>query len=358
VFNSFLVDLPVPLSLNISWRLGSALGLILAIQIVTGLCLALHYTTEVRAAFNSIVRIQYHVNLGWGVRLAHANGASLFFILIYLHVLRNMWYGSYRNSVTWVVGVILLLLRIITAFIGYVLPWGQISYWGATVITNLIGAVPNFGPNLLLWVWGGFSVAGPTLVRFFAFHYLCPFILLVLVISHLLALHRGGSSNPLGITSRVRKISFHPYFSRKDFIGFGWMGLSLVLLTFLYPHFLLDPDNFFLADSLVTPAHIQPEWYFLFAYTVLRRIPNRLGGVITMAMAILSLLFMSFTARRSYRGSIFYPVRRALNRILIFILVSLTWLGIKVADWPYSFLGECCTGVYFVLLLLAYIRTY
>nr|AFV57320.1 cytochrome b [Harpadon nehereus] len=281
IANDALVDLPAPSNISALWNFGSLLGLCLITQIVTGLFLAMHYTSDVATAFSSVAHICRDVNYGWMIRNLHANGASFFFICIYIHIARGLYYGSYLYMETWNIGVILLLLVMMTAFVGYVLPWGQMSFWGATVITNLLSAVPYVGGTLVEWIWGGFSVDKATLTRFFAFHFLFPFVIVAVTAIHLLFLHETGSNNPTGINSDVDKIAFHPYFIYKDLLGFVIMLAGLSALAFFYPNLLGDPDNFTPANPLVTPPHIKPEWYFLFAYAILRSIPNKLGGVST-----------------------------------------------------------------------------
>nr|BDA81284.1 cytochrome b [Rhinogobius similis] len=285
IANDALVDLPAPSNISAWWNFGSLLGLCLIAQIATGLFLAMHYTSDIATAFSSVAHICRDVNFGWLIRNMHANGASFFFICIYLHIGRGLYYGSYLYKETWNIGVILLLLVMMTAFVGYVLPWGQMSFWGATVITNLLSAVPYVGGTLVQWIWGGFSVDNATLTRFFAFHFLFPFVILAATVLHLLFLHETGSNNPAGLNSDADKIPFHPYFSYKDLLGFAIMLLALTSLALFSPNYLGDPDNFTPANPLVTPPHIKPEWYFLFAYAILRSIPNKLGGVLVLLQA-------------------------------------------------------------------------
>lgn len=277
IINNSLIDLPTPSNISTWWNFGSLLGLCLIIQLTTGIFLAIHYTADINIAFNRIRHICRDVNFGWLLRTIHANGASFFFICLYIHVGRGIYYGSYNLIHTWIVGILILFLVIAAAFIGYVLPWGQISFWGATVITNLLSAIPYLGTDLVQWVWGGFAVDNATLTRFFTFHFIIPFIVAAFVIIHLLFLHQTGSNNPMGINRNLDKIPFHPYFTFKDITGFIVLLILLTILSLINPYLLGDPDNFTPANPLVTPVHIQPEWYFLFAYAILRSIPNKLG---------------------------------------------------------------------------------
>nr|YP_010883680.1 cytochrome b [Simulium jisigouense]WIV81720.1 cytochrome b [Simulium jisigouense] len=352
IANNALVDLPAPSNISIWWNYGSLLGLCLIIQIATGLFLAMHYTADIELAFNSVNHICRDVNYGWLLRTLHANGASFFFICIYLHIGRGIYYGSYLYTPTWLVGVIILFLVMGAAFMGYVLPWGQMSFWGATVITNLLSAVPYLGIDLVQWVWGGFAVDNATLTRFFTFHFLIPFIVAAATMVHLLFLHQTGSNNPLGINSNVDKIPFHPYFSFKDIVGFITMVMFLVLLTLTNPYLLGDPDNFIPANPLVTPVHIQPEWYFLFAYAILRSIPNKLGGVIALVLSIAILMILPFTANSKLRGIQFYPVNQVLFWGMVGTVILLTWIGARPVEDPYILTGQLLTVVYFSYYIL------
>nr|AFI54810.1 cytochrome b [Eucorysses grandis] len=318
IINSSLVDLPSPSSLSLWWNFGSLLGMCLMIQIVTGVFLAMHYTANIELAFNSVIHICRDVNNGWLLRYTHANGASMFFICLYLHIGRGMYYGSYKLMMTWNTGILLLFMTMGTAFLGYVLPWGQMSLWGATVITNLLSAIPYLGNTLVMWLWGGFSVDNATLTRFFTLHFLLPFIIAAFVMIHLLFLHQTGSNNPLGMNSNYDKMPFHPYYSIKDMLGFMVALMMLSLLVLLEPQMLGDPENFIPANPLVTPVHIQPEWYFLFAYTILRSIPNKLGGVIAMMMSIAIIVILPMSNKSKFQGSTFYP----LNKIMFLIFCS------------------------------------
>nr|ALO77403.1 cytochrome b [Agonum muelleri] len=352
IANGALVDLPTPTNISLWWNFGSLLGLCLIIQIATGLFLAMHYTANIDLAFNSVSHICRDVNYGWLLRTLHANGASFFFICIYLHIGRGMYYGSYKFTHTWMVGVIILFLVMGTAFMGYVLPWGQMSFWGATVITNLLSAIPYLGTMLVQWVWGGFAVDNATLTRFFTIHFLLPFIVAAMVMIHLLFLHQTGSNNPLGINSNIDKIPFHPYFSYKDIMGFILLLMTLTILTLLDPYYLGDPDNFTPANPLVTPVHIQPEWYFLFAYAILRSIPNKLGGVIALVMSILILMILPFTNNSNFQSLKFYPINQILFWFFFIIVVLLTWIGMRPVEDPYIFTGQILTVLYFMYFII------
>nr|AYW52128.1 cytochrome b [Harpalinae sp. 3 ACP-2013] len=352
IANSALIDLPTPANISLWWNFGSLLGLCLIIQILTGLFLAMHYTANVDMAFNSVSHICRDVNYGWLLRTLHANGASFFFICIYIHIGRGMYYGSYKFMHTWMVGVIILFLVMGTAFMGYVLPWGQMSFWGATVITNLLSAIPYLGTMLVQWVWGGFAVDNATLTRFFTIHFLLPFIVTAMVMIHLLFLHQTGSNNPLGMNSNIDKIPFHPYFSFKDMMGFIMLMMTLTILTLLNPYYLGDPDNFTPANPLVTPVHIQPEWYFLFAYAILRSIPNKLGGVIALVMSILILMILPFYNMSNFQSLKFYPLNQFLFWSFFIIVVLLTWIGMRPVEDPYIFTGQILTGLYFIYFMI------
>ncbi|YP_009235830.1 cytochrome b (mitochondrion) [Bactrocera latifrons] len=352
IANNALVDLPAPINLSAWWNFGSLLGLCLIIQILTGLFLAMHYTADINLAFNSVNHICRDVNYGWLLRTLHANGASFFFICIYLHIGRGIYYGSYLFKPTWLVGVLILFLVMATAFMGYVLPWGQMSFWGATVITNLLSAIPYLGIDLVQWVWGGFAVDNATLTRFFTFHFILPFIVLAMTLIHLLFLHQTGSNNPIGLNSNIDKIPFHPYFSYKDIVGFIIMIASLVILTLTNPYLLGDPDNFIPANPLVTPVHIQPEWYFLFAYAILRSIPNKLGGVIALVLSIAILAILPLYHLSNFRGIQFYPINKILFWIMVVTVMLLTWIGARPVEEPYVLVGQILTIIYFLYYII------
>nr|BAM75216.1 cytochrome b [Prionace glauca]BAM75233.1 cytochrome b [Prionace glauca] len=352
IMNHALVDLPAPSNISLWWNFGSLLGLCLIIQILTGLFLAMHYTADISMAFSSVIHICRDVNYGWLIRNIHANGASLFFICVFLHIARGLYYGSYLYKETWNIGVILLFLLMATAFVGYVLPWGQMSFWGATVITNLLSAFPYIGDILVQWIWGGFSVDNATLTRFFAFHFLLPFLILALTVIHLLFLHETGSNNPLGINSNADKISFHPYFSYKDLLGFFIMIFFLATLALFMPNLLGDAENFIPANPLVTPPHIKPEWYFLFAYAILRSIPNKLGGVLALLFSIFILMLVPLLHTSKQRSTIFRPMTQIFFWLLVANLIILTWIGGQPVEQPFIMVGQIASTSYFALFLI------
>nr|YP_010481472.1 cytochrome b [Apatura iris]QVX31428.1 cytochrome b [Apatura iris] len=352
IINNSLIDLPSPSNISSWWNFGSLLGLCLMIQIITGLFLTMYYTANIELAFYSVNYICRNVNYGWLIRTLHANGASFFFICVYFHIGRGMYYESFNFKYTWIVGIIILFLLMATAFMGYVLPWGQMSFWGATVITNLLSAIPYLGTNLVNWIWGGFAVDNATLTRFYTFHFLLPFIILMMTMIHLLFLHQTGSNNPLGINSNMDKIPFHPFFVFKDLIGFIILIFLLTILSLINPYLLGDPDNFIPANPLVTPIHIQPEWYFLFAYAILRSIPNKLGGVIALVMSILILIILPFTFNKKIQGIQFYPLNQIMFWSLIAIIILLTWIGARSVEIPYILTGQLLTILYFSYFII------
>nr|YP_010327010.1 cytochrome b [Cosmia restituta]UNP54259.1 cytochrome b [Cosmia restituta] len=352
IINGSLIDLPSPSNISAWWNFGSLLALCLIIQILTGLFLTMYYTANIEMAFYSVNYICRNVNYGWLIRTIHANGASFFFICIYLHIGRGIYYESFNLKYTWMVGVIILFLLMATAFMGYVLPWGQMSFWGATVITNLLSAIPSLGVMLVNWIWGGFAVDNATLTRFYTFHFLLPFIILMMTMIHLLFLHQTGSNNPLGMNSNLDKIPFHPFFTFKDLIGFIILLFLLTILTLTNPYLLGDPDNFIPANPLVTPVHIQPEWYFLFAYAILRSIPNKLGGVIALVMSILILIILPFTFNKKIQGIQFYPINQILFWSMVTIVILLTWIGARPVEDPYIITGQLLTVLYFSYFII------
>nr|AMJ17388.1 cytochrome b [Rondotia menciana] len=352
IINNSLIDLPTPLNISSWWNMGSLLALCLMIQIITGLFLTMYYTANIDMAFYSVNYICRNVNYGWMIRTLHANGASFFFICIYLHIGRGIYYESFNFKYVWLIGIFILLMLMATAFMGYVLPWGQMSFWGATVITNLLSAIPYLGTMLVNWIWGGFAVDNATLTRFYTFHFLLPFIIVMLTMIHLLFLHQTGSNNPLGVNSNLDKIPFHPFFIFKDLIGFIILIMMLTLLTLINPYLLGDPDNFIPANPLVTPVHIQPEWYFLFAYAILRSIPNKLGGVIALLMSILILIILPFTFNKKIQGIQFYPLNQIIFWSFLMITILLTWIGARPVENPYIITGQLLTILYFSYFLL------
>nr|YP_010743886.1 cytochrome b [Polythlipta liquidalis]WET30826.1 cytochrome b [Polythlipta liquidalis] len=347
IINNSLIDLPTPSNISSLWNFGSLLAMCLIIQIITGLFLTMYYTANIELAFYSINYICRNVNYGWLIRTLHANGASFFFICIYIHIGRGIYYESFNFKYTWMIGVIILFLLMATAFMGYVLPWGQMSFWGATVITNLLSAIPYLGTMLVNWIWGGFAIDNATLTRFYTFHFILPFIILMMTMIHLLFLHQTGSNNPLGINSNLDKIPFHPFFTFKDMIGFIMILFSLIMLTLTNPYLLGDPDNFIPANPLVTPIHIQPEWYFLFAYAILRSIPNKLGGVIALIFSILILIILPLTFFKKMQGIQFYPLNQILFWTMVSTIILLTWIGARPVETPYIIVGQLLTIIYF-----------
>nr|YP_010478217.1 cytochrome b [Nesophrosyne sp. 302 GMB-2012]UVI59661.1 cytochrome b [Nesophrosyne sp. 302 GMB-2012] len=347
IINNAIIDLPTPINLSTWWNFGSILGMCLSIQLITGILLSMHYTANIQEAFNSLSHIMRDVNYGWLMRNIHSNGASVFFICLYLHVGRGIYYGSYHLNKTWNMGIIILLMTMATAFLGYVLPWGQMSFWGATVITNLLSAFPYIGTMLVNWIWGGFSVDNATLSRFFSLHFMLPFIIMMLTLIHLFFLHLTGSSNPMGINSELDKIPFHPFFSIKDLMGFAITITALLMLTLSNPYMLSDPDNFTPANPMVTPIHIQPEWYFLFAYAILRSIPNKLGGVMALFLSILILVVLPFSMNSKFSGIQFYTLNQITFWMFITTVFLLTWIGARPVELPYTNTGLTFTIMYF-----------
>nr|QLY89939.1 cytochrome b [Brachycentrus maculatus] len=352
IMTNSLVNLPTPSNISFMWNMGSTLGLCLMIQILTGLFLTMNYIPNVEMAFSSLDHIYRNVNYGWLIRIIHTNGASFFFICLYIHIGRGIYYESFMFKFTWMIGIIIFLLCMMTAFMGYVLPWGQMSFWGATVITNLLSAVPYAGTELVQWIWGGFSVNNATLNRFFMFHFIMPFVILMFSIIHLVFLHQTGSSNPLSVNNNIDKIPFHPYFTFKDIMGFFIFLVLILILCMKAPFLLGDPDNFIPANPMITPIHIQPEWYFLFAYAILRSIPNKLGGVIALVMSILILFNMPFTFNKNIKGIQFYSLNKILFWNFIFVFFILTWLGSCPMEYPYMMLSQVLTFFYFSYFIL------
>jgi quinol-cytochrome oxidoreductase complex cytochrome b subunit len=359
IAGDYVVDSPSPINLSYFWGFGSLLGLTLILLVATGISLAMHYTANTELALLSVENIMRSVNLGWLLRYGHANLASLFFIFVYLHVGRNLFYGSYKQprALLWIIGVVIFIVMMATAFIGYVLPWGQMSLWGATVITNLLSAVPLIGHELVLFIWGGFSVDNATLNRFFALHYLLPFLLIALVILHLMALHANGSNNPLGIASLVNRIRFHPYFTTKDLVGFMWAALFIGAIIFYAPNYFGHPDNSIPANPLVTPHSIVPEWYFLPFYAILRAIPSKAGGVLAMGAALLAFIPLPFLSNSS-RSNRFRPGHQLLFWPFVANFLFLLSLGSQPIAQPFILLGQLSTVAYFTLLALIALPPY
>lgn len=360
-FLKHLGEYRAPKNLSYMWNLGSIAGLGLVIQILTGIFLAMHYTPHVDHAFESVENIMRNVNNGWLIRYLHAVGASMFFIATYIHIARSLYYGSYKapREILWFIGIIIFLVMMATAFMGYVLPWGQMSYWGATVITNLFSAIPVIGKSIVTWLWGGFSVANPTLNRFFALHYLLPFIIVALVMLHIVALHKHGSNNSKGIDVKSEKdtIPFHPYYTVKDFVGFGFFFLLFAYFTFYEPNYLGHPDNYIPANPLVTPAHIVPEWYFLPFYAILRAVPSKLGGVVLMFASILIFFFLPWLDKSPVRSANYRPYFRVAYFVFIADVVLLGYIGGQPAEEPFITISRVATIYYFFhfLVLLPWI---
>lgn len=350
--NSTVVDLPSPASISYFWNFGSLLGLCLVVQILTGIFLAMHYCADVSLAFSSIAHITRDVNYGFVLKYLHANGASAFFICVYIHIARGLYYGSYLRKHLWTSGTTILLIMMLTAFIGYVLPWGQMSFWGATVITNFLSAVPYIGNDIVQWVWGGFSVSNATLNRFFSLHYLFPFVLAGLIIVHLVLLHVNGSNSPTGLNPNSDKVPFHIYFTTKDAYGFILMFILLTLLVFYAPNYLGDPENFINANPLVTPVHIMPEWYFLFAYAILRAIPDKLGGVVALVASILVLLVIPMVHTSKLKGLTFRPLAKFAYWLFMTNFILLTWIGSKPVEEPFILIGQISSIFYFSYFLI------
>lgn len=353
IVNSTLIDLPAPANLSVNWNYGSLLGLVLVIQLVRGIVLATRFSGHVDMSFDSVIMLYQDSNYGWLIRLVHSTGASFFFLFIYLHIGRNLYYGSYIYPELWNIGVIIYLILIGTAFLGYVLPWGQISYWAATVITNLLSAIPYLGKIVVEWVWGGFAVSNPTLTRFFALHYLLPFVITALVVIHIFYLHQEGSSNPLGISSSTNKVAFHYFYSVKDLYVYFVSIFFFIVFTLKYGYLFIDAENWIPANALVTPNHIQPEWYFLFAYAILRSIPNKLGGVIgLLASVIILFTFPLIGSNLYFRGFFYHPLSRVLFWLFVSNFLLLTWLGRCPAESPFVEVALSSTVVYFFLTAL------
>jgi ubiquinol-cytochrome c reductase cytochrome b subunit len=354
--DSHVINYPTPINLNYMWSFGSTAGICLGIQILTGIFLAMHYSSHVDYAFSSVEHIMRDVNNGWLIRYLHANGASMFFIVTYCHIFRGLYFGSYMNprGPLWNSGVIIFLLMMGTGFMGYVLPWGQMSFWGATVITNLASAIPVIGGAVVEWLWGGFSVANATLNRFFSLHYLLPFVIAGLVMVHLSLLHTLGSNNPLGINKNIDTVSFYPYFYVKDLLAFFVLIALFSFFVFFFPNYLGHADNYIPANPLVTPAHIVPEWYFLPFYAILRSIPDKLGGVVAMVAAILILLLLPVINTSEIRSTKFRPIYGLAYWFLVSDFLILGWIGQQPVETPYLEVGQIATAFYFLFFLVLF----
>ena len=347
---------PYPKNLSYWWNFGSIAGIALLVQILSGLFLAMHYVPNTKLAFDSVEHIMRDVNYGWLIRYIHAVGASMFFVALYAHITRGLYYGSYRSprEVLWWVGIIIFLLTMATAFMGYVLPWGQMSFWGATVITNLFSAIPVVGESIVTWLWGGYSVDNPTLNRFFVLHFLMPFVIVGIVLLHLVALHQTGSNNPSGVPMKSKKdaIPFHPYFTVKDLVGFVAFFLVFGYFLFFYPNSLGHPDNYIPANPMVTPAHIVPEWYFLPFYAILRAVPDKLGGVLMMFGAIVLLFFLPYLDKSPVRSGAYRPLFKKFFYLFIVNFCLLGWLGKSPAEGWYILASRLSTLYYYAYFLL------
>jgi ubiquinol-cytochrome c reductase cytochrome b subunit len=355
-FIKHLGEYRTPRNLSYMWSFGSIAGIALVIQIITGIFLAMHYVPSAAHAFDSVENIMRNVNYGWLIRYIHAVGASMFFIAVYIHIFRGLYYGSYKSprELLWFLGIIIFIIMMATAFMGYVLPWGQMSFWGATVITNLFSAVPLVGEKIVTWLWGGFAVGEPTLNRFFALHYLLPFLIVAIVLLHLVALHHHGSNNPTGLDVKSEKdtIPFHPYYTVKDFVGFGVYFLIFAYMIFYQPNYLGHPDNYIPANPLVTPPHIVPEWYFLPFYAILRSVPSKLGGVIAMFGAIAILFALPWLDRSKVRSGTYRPWFKKFFWLLLIDCVVLGYIGGQPPEGIYVIIGRLATLYYFFHFLI------
>nr|BCG67442.1 cytochrome b [Amblyomma testudinarium] len=347
-----LINLPTPSNISYMWNFGSLLGMCLIMQIMSGFFLAMSFSSDISTAFSMISHIQRDVNFGWLIRSIHANGASLFFIFIYIHIGRGIYYSSFFFYKVWISGTIIIFILMATAFLGYILPWGQMSFWGATVITNLISAIPYLGQSIIHWVWGGFSVDNNTLIRFFSLHFILPFILMMMSMIHIMLIHEKGSSNPIGTILNIDKIPFHPYFTIKDLLGVMIFMIPFLFLIMLFPYKLMDAENFNMANPMITPPHIQPEWYFLFAYAILRSIPNKLGGVIALIFSILIIIFLPFMMKNKLSSFYFNNLKKLNFWFLINIFMLLTYLGAMPIEYPYDMMSKILTSLYFMMFII------
>nr|BCW91336.1 cytochrome b [Amblyomma sp.] len=347
-----LINLPTPTNISYMWNFGSLLGMCLFMQIMSGFFLAMSFSSDISTAFSMISHIQRDVNFGWLIRSIHANGASLFFIFIYIHIGRGIYYSSFFFYKVWISGTIIIFILMATAFLGYILPWGQMSFWGATVITNLISAIPYLGQSITYWIWGGFSVNNNTLIRFFSLHFILPFILMTMSMIHIMLIHEKGSSNPIGTILNIDKIPFHPYFSIKDLLGVLTFFIPFMFFIMLFPYKLMDAENFNMANPMITPPHIQPEWYFLFAYAILRSIPNKLGGVIALIFSILIIIILPFMMNNKLSSFYFNNFKKINFWFLINIFMLLTYLGAMPIEHPYDLMSKILTSLYFMMFII------
>lgn len=349
IVNFHAIDYPTPVNLNYWWNFGFLSAFCLGIQIVTGILLAMNYTPHVDLAMASVEHIMRDIDYGWLIRYTHANGASMFFVMVYIHIARGLYYGSYMppKELSWIVGVVIFILMMATAFMGYVLPWGQMSFWGATVITNLFSVIPVYGTDIVTWLWGAFNVGNATLNRFFSLHYLLPFAIAGAVFVHLAYIHKDGSNNPLGVNGNIDKISFYPYFYIKDLYSTILFSIIFSLFVFFAPNILNHPDNYIEANPLVTPPHIVPEWYFLPFYAILRSIPHKAGGIVAMGAALIVLLLLPFINTSEIRSSAFRPLFRKFYWLFIGNCLILGWIGGQPVEDPYVIIGQIATFYYF-----------
>nr|YP_001936269.1 cytochrome b [Aphrocallistes vastus]ABR58842.1 apocytochrome b [Aphrocallistes vastus] len=352
VLSKVFSDLPTPSNINYYWNFGSLLRLCMLIQLLTGILLAMHYCPNINMAFDSIAHTTRNVSSGYILRNIHANRASIFFMCVYFHIRRNIYHRTWKNSITWLLGIIIYIIMIITSFIGYVLPWGQMSFWAATVITNLLSAIPYIGNTTVQWVWGGFRISNATLNRFYRLHYLLPFLLLFLIVLHIIALHTKPQRNPTGTQNNRDKIPFHHYYSIKDLQTVTGILLIITYLTTINPYISTDPENFLKANPLVTPTHIQPEWYFLFAYAILRSIPNKLGGVIVLIARILILCSTLLLKQHNLKTTNHRPNFKLTLWRLLFTFILLTWIGRMPAEDPFTTLRLIITAYYFIIFII------
>ncbi len=349
IADSFIRTHQAPATISYMWNFGVYSLVFLAVQIVTGLLLAIYYVPSPEQAFDSVESIMRDIKYGWLLRYMHSNGASFFFIAVYIHIFRGLYYTSFvdKKKTVWYIGSIILLLIILTAFLGYVLPWGQMSYWGAIVITNFLSAVPKIGQMLVEWVWGGYSINATTLTRFYGLHFTLPFIILLLSFVHLYYLHQTGHNNPMGHDSRLEPLSFFPYFISKDLVGLYIFFCIYLFFVFFYPNLLGHPDNYIKANPLVTPAHIVPEWYFLPFYAILRSIPSKLGGVLLLLFSIFSIFILPNLFKTNLTSLANRPLSRHLFFWFFVVCLLLGWIGNQPAQYPYTVIGAILTGLYF-----------
>nr|YP_010585960.1 cytochrome b [Plectrocnemia tsukuiensis]UZZ43696.1 cytochrome b [Plectrocnemia tsukuiensis] len=352
ILNNKMMLMPIPSNISFMWNFGSLMGMCMIIQLITGILLSMHYAANINFAFNMMNHIYRNVNYGWMLRILHSNSASMFFIFIYMHIGRNLYYESFQNKMTWNSGIILMFMLMMTAFMGYVLPWGQMSYWGATVITNLISVIPYIGNLIIKWIWGGYSINNATLNRFLSFHFLLPFIMIIMMMIHLIMLHKENSNNPLNINKMIDKIEFYPYFMWKDILTMIMTMMLLIMFSMKFPFILNDYDNFIESNPMITPPHIKPEWYFLFAYAILRSIPNKMGGVIALVMSISILLFMPpIIKNKIILGNNYFFLSKITFWIMVINFILLSWIGQNPVEYPFILMGQSFSILYFIYFI-------